>query len=155
MRVNGHIIEAFADLRGADLRGANLYGADLYGANLRGADLYGANLRKADLPNFQIVPEKGRFTAFKKTRQGVIEVLIPADAQRTSSLVGRKCRASYVITVSLPDGVSQAQGIYDRETVYIKGKETHARVWDGDIREECKPGIHFFMTRKEAEEFTL
>ena len=38
-----------ADLRGADLRGANLRDADLYGANLRGANLYGANLRDADL----------------------------------------------------------------------------------------------------------
>ncbi|EIQ5780579.1 pentapeptide repeat-containing protein [Salmonella enterica] len=38
-----------ADLRGADLRGANLCGADLRGANLRGADLCGANLRGANL----------------------------------------------------------------------------------------------------------
>ena len=48
-----------ADLRGADLRSANLYGADLrgaylrsanlYGAYLRSANLYGANLRSADL----------------------------------------------------------------------------------------------------------
>ncbi|ECW2599103.1 pentapeptide repeat-containing protein [Salmonella enterica] len=43
-----------ADLRGADLRGANLCGADLRGANLcdanlRGADLCGANLCGANL----------------------------------------------------------------------------------------------------------
>jgi hypothetical protein len=38
-----------ADLRGANLRGADLYRADLRGANLRGADLYGANLRVANL----------------------------------------------------------------------------------------------------------
>ncbi|EBD5288300.1 pentapeptide repeat-containing protein [Salmonella enterica] len=38
-----------ADLRGANLRGANLYGADLRGANLYGADLYGANLCDANL----------------------------------------------------------------------------------------------------------
>ena len=38
-----------ADLRGADLRGANLYGANLRGADLRGANLYGADLRGADL----------------------------------------------------------------------------------------------------------
>ena len=38
-----------ADLRSADLRGANLYGADLRGANLYCADLYGADLRSADL----------------------------------------------------------------------------------------------------------
>jgi len=38
-----------ADLREANLRRANLYGADLSGADLRRADLYGANLRRADL----------------------------------------------------------------------------------------------------------
>ena len=43
-----------ADLRDADLRGAELYDANLRGANLRDADLYdaelrGANLRDADL----------------------------------------------------------------------------------------------------------
>ncbi len=38
-----------ADLFGADLRGANLFGADLRGANLRGANLRGANLFGADL----------------------------------------------------------------------------------------------------------
>ena len=38
-----------ADLRGANLRGANLRAADLRGANLRGANLCYANLRGADL----------------------------------------------------------------------------------------------------------
>ena len=43
-----------ADLREADLRGANMYGADLreanmYGAKMREADLRGADLREADL----------------------------------------------------------------------------------------------------------
>ena len=38
-----------ADLREADLYGANLREANLYGANLREANLYGANLRGAGL----------------------------------------------------------------------------------------------------------
>ncbi|MDS75564.1 pentapeptide repeat-containing protein [Salmonella enterica] len=38
-----------ADLRGADLRDADLFGADLCGANLRGANLRGANLCGANL----------------------------------------------------------------------------------------------------------
>ncbi|GAA6306790.1 pentapeptide repeat-containing protein [Flavonifractor plautii] len=38
-----------ANLRGADLSGANLRGANLRDANLRGADLSGVNLRGADL----------------------------------------------------------------------------------------------------------
>jgi hypothetical protein len=39
----------FADLRGANLGGADLRGADLQYANLRGANLRGADLREADL----------------------------------------------------------------------------------------------------------
>ena len=38
-----------ANLRGADLGGANLWGANLWGADLGGANLWGANLRGADL----------------------------------------------------------------------------------------------------------
>lgn len=38
-----------ADLHRANLRGANLYGADLCWADLQGADLRWANLREADL----------------------------------------------------------------------------------------------------------
>ncbi|MGR4831629.1 pentapeptide repeat-containing protein [Bifidobacterium adolescentis] len=38
-----------ADLRYADLRGANLHGANLHDADLRGANLHGANLHDADL----------------------------------------------------------------------------------------------------------
>ena len=38
-----------ADLYGADLRSANLYNANLYSADLGSANLYGANLYNADL----------------------------------------------------------------------------------------------------------
>jgi len=45
----------YADLGGANLRGANLGGANLRGANLRGANLGGANLRGADLRGADLV----------------------------------------------------------------------------------------------------
>ena len=51
MIINGkeYIIEPGADLREADLRGANLAGAYLVEVDLRGADLTGANLMEAYL----------------------------------------------------------------------------------------------------------
>ena len=49
MNINGHEIKPCANLRGADLTGADLYAANLRGADLTGADLYAANLRGANL----------------------------------------------------------------------------------------------------------
>jgi uncharacterized protein YjbI with pentapeptide repeats len=150
-----------AYLEGANLMGAYLEGAYLGGANLRGAYLYGAYLGGANLegakhdektkwPHFQLPPEKGAFIAYKKITSGVIEIQIPAKAKRTSSLVGRKCRAEYVKV--LTKGV-KAVGDHDNKTMYETGKITRADKWDDDIRVECTHGIHFFMTRKEAEEY--
>jgi hypothetical protein len=139
------------------LAGADLTYADLRGADLRGSDLRGAVLRGAKLPDFQICPEVGAFRAFKKLRNGLVaELGIPLDAQRTSSLAGRKCRASKVkvLRITGPDGTEydRGAGLYDG-TAYVVGQYTHANSFDGDIRIECAHGIHFFVTRKEAEEY--
>ena len=139
------------DLEGADLRNANFFGANLMEADLRNADLVGANLMGAKLPHFQIVPESGSFYAYKKTNLGVIKIQIPARAKRTSSLVGRKCRAEFVKVIS-GDGVGGIS-TYDRKTKYNKGELVYADNYNDDIRIECTGGIHFFMTKAEAEEW--
>ena len=155
--VNGYTVEPYASLYGANLRGANLRGSDLQGANLQSANLQGAillcaNLKSADLrdailPHFQLVPEEGSFVGYKKVYSGeVITLSIPTFAKRTSSLVGRKCRASSVV-------VLKGSGKSDRGGVYTEGKEYFPNAYDGDIRVECTSGVHFFITRKEAEEY--
>ena len=146
-----------ADLRYADLRGADLRGADLGGADLRDATLYRANLDSAKTdkdtkwPHFQICPERGSFVAWKKTRTGVIRVRIPKDAQRTSSLIGRKCRASHVLVLGGPGCGGQSKR--DGSTIYVKGEIVRADSFDPDPKVECTHGIHFFMTKAEAEEW--
>ena len=52
-----------ANLRGADLRGADLRGADLRCADLRGADLSDANLRGADLRGADLSDADGLLSA--------------------------------------------------------------------------------------------
>ena len=138
-----------ANLKGAKLEGANLWNANLKGANLEGANLEGANLEGAKLPNFLIVPEEDSFTAYKKVNTGVIKLLIPEDAKRTSTLVGRKCRASHVKVLS-GSGVSST---HKDKLEYKEGEVVYADAYNDDIRVECTSGIHFFMTRKEAEEW--
>jgi len=176
MIVSGYKIEPNAHLRGAELRYAHLRGAELRYANLRGANLRDANLRDADirdadlryadlrdadlryadlrgarLPHFQICPQEGSFCGYKKTTLGVVRLLIPKGAKRTNSLVGRKCRASEVFVLDgegLGGTGTHYSGItYDRGFILCK-------TYDGDIRVECTQGIHFFMTREEAEEWS-
>ena len=142
-----------ADLCKADLCSADLYGANLCGADLRGADLCRANLRDADLcgadlPHFQICPQEGSFLAYKCVDTGVITIEIPAEAKRTSSLVGRKCRAEFVRVVS-GSGTSARGGVYKEGEIYRPDG------YDDDIRAECTNGVHFFMTRREAEEWLV
>ena len=144
-----------------DFTGANLTGADLARANLTGADLTGANLTGANLPHFQICPEVGAFVAFKRLRNGrIAKLVIPAEAPRTSSLVGRKCRAARVDVTALYDldgnplpSNTVGIGIHDGTTKYIAGERTDADGWNDDIRVECTHGIHFFMTLREAREY--
>jgi hypothetical protein len=141
-----------ANLYGAYLYGANLYGANLYGANLGGANLEGANLEGAKL-NYSHIPEEGSFVGWKKLENNVIAKLeIPDGAKRTSSMIGRKNRAEFVKVLELfgaESGVSQ----HDGKTQYRVGELVYPDSYNDDPRVECTNGIHFFITRKEAEEY--
>ena len=153
-----------ADLHGANLGGANLGGADLHEANLGGADLGGANLcganlrgvKNADLAfaRLQFIPPEGAFIAWKKCLNGVIVKLsIPEDAKRSHS-TGRKCRASKALVLDVfgaKFGVSSVKATFE----YRKGCEVVSDSWDEDRWNECSHGIHFFLTRLEAEDYDL
>ena len=142
-----------ANLGSADLRGAYLGSADLSGADLRGADLRSADLSGAMLPAFLIVPQQGAFIGWKKAGGKVVKVEIPADARRMSSLIGRKCRAEFVRVIAIDGEAQSVVGDYIEKTAYTVGEITRPDSYDDDIRVECSHGIHFFMTREEAEEY--
>ena len=137
-----------ASLCNADLYGVNLCNADLCGANLRGANLHGADLGGAKLPHHRLCPD-GAFTAWKKVGGYVIELLVPAEAARVGGLLGRKCRCEFarVINITPP----APAGVTTRGTTYRTGEMVHPDRWDDDIQLECTHGIHFFITREEAE----
>ena len=144
-----------ANLRGADLSGANLNGAHLAGAILNGAILNGADLEGALLTPFSICPEIGSFTGWKKLSNHLIaEIEIPKDARRVSTVIGRKCRAEFVKVISIVDlegnAVTSGRALYDG-TIYTVGEIVRPDNYDDDIRVECAPGIHFYITRNEAE----
>ena len=149
-----------ADLRSADLCWADLSSADLCSAYLSSADLRSANLRSADLcwadlrsaKNFElpiartrILPE-GQLIGWKKLIDGSIAKLsIPAESKRSHAF-GRKCRAQFVDVLE-GFGVSQHDGV----TSYAPGIRVTCDKWDDDWMQECAGGIHFYITKIEAE----
>ena len=144
-----------ANLSGANLSWANLIGANLSGAYLSGAKLRGAKLRGAKLPDFQI--PAGAIEGWKKLEYDLIaELTIPWEARRTISLVGRKCRAEYAYVVAVYDGnlrISEGYSLFDKTAKYVPGTIVRPDKYDDDIRVECSSGIHFFLTRQEAENY--
>ena len=148
-----------ADLCGALLCGANLRSADLCGALLYDANLWGADLRSAKLPAFQICPEEGDFIAWKKVTRGfVLKLLITG--KRISTPIGRKCRTNECKVLAAYDKegneVAKDTGCrftsrHENSFTYEVGTYALEPDLDEDIRVECTRGIHFFMTRKEAE----
>ena len=155
-----------ADLSAADLRGADLRGADLSGADLRGADLSGADLSAADLSAADLSGAKGAELAiartrilaagtligWKKCRGGVLVKLeIPAEARRSHAF-GRKCRAEFARVLEVI-GAEEGRSAYEwaPSVVYRVGETVRPEAWDEDWTVECGGGIHFYITREEAE----
>ena len=158
----------YADLRGTNLSRANLSGANLSGADLSDTDLSGANLSRANLlcakniPDYaiavtQIVPE-GDLIVYKKLRDDKIaKLLVPKEAKR-SNATERKCRAEYaqVLAIESVDGKTTFDaGVSQNDCnfVYKVGEPVRPDSWDEDRWNECSHGIHFFLTRYEAENY--
>jgi len=170
-----------ANLRGAYLRGANLRGAYLRGANLRDANLSdaylsdanlsGANLRGANLSDAylggaknaelaiaqtRIIPDAGPIIGWKKCRdERIVQLRIPAKAKR-SHASGRKCRSdrARVLAIFNSDGTpaTEAVSLRDLNFRYVVGETVVPQVpFDDNPWNECASGIHWYITRLEAE----
>jgi hypothetical protein len=151
-----------ADLRSADLSGADLRGADLRSAYMRGADLRGADLRSAigadlAISKTRILPQ-GSLIGWKKCSGGcIVKLRIPEEAKRSHAF-GRKCRAecAEVLEVTGPRGgkLQEAVSSYDSEFTYRVGQVVKpSNGFCEDWTDECASGIHFFITREEAEAY--
>ena len=153
--------------------GANLSGAYLSGANLSRANLSEANLSRADLSEAKIelellnkffpicCPEVGSFIGWKKCQgHAIVKLEILEDAKR-SSAYGRKCRcsAAKVLEIQKLDGSQfstiQVTSQYDPYFIYKIGETVRVDNFDEDRRNECSPGIHFFITRQEAVDYEM
>ena len=150
-----------ADLTGADLTWANLSGADLSWANLTRAYLTKADLTGAkNIPYIPMAcPDSGAFTAWKKAGGKIVKLLIPEDARR-SSATGRKCRCDKAVVIAIENldgtapGIASVASNRDRNFIYTVGKTVSVPDFCEDRFQECAAGIHFFINRQEAVEYS-
>jgi hypothetical protein len=165
-----------ADLRSANLRSANLSSADLSSADLRSANLSSANLSSADLSSAnlsyanlsyanlssaknaewavaatRILPD-GALIGWKKCRDDIIVKLRIPEAAKRSHAFGRKCRAEFVEVLEVI-GTEVAISQHDGVTQYKAGETVKCDKWCEEFHEECAGGIHFFITKIEAEKY--
>ena len=149
-----------SDLSGSDLSGSNLSGSDLRDSDLRGSNLSGSNLRdikniktfvkSVEFKRTRIFPDEGDIIGWKKCRGNIIvQLLIPAGTKRSHAF-GRKCRAEWVKVLEV-FSKEKAFSIHDQKVEYKSGEIVKCDKWNEDFTVECGGGIHFYITRAEAE----
>ncbi len=170
-----------ADLSSCDLRWTDIDYAHFENANLTGADLrwtknsYWAYFQEADMKETEIegspindeavegaknlfipmvCPEEGSFIAWKKCRDGkVAKIMVPENALRTGGS-RYTCRASEILILDIFDGKNscdEAISIRDKDKIYHKGEHViDEELFDSSLL-HSGTGIHFFITRAEAE----
>lgn len=173
-----------ANFRGCDLTNTKFVGCNLIGANLFGAKtgvytFTGCRLEPKDAYRMvyrwnrgefeyvkRVYPE-GDFVGYKKVaalddtqKKFVAKLLIPADG-RNIVFPGLKCRCdrAYVVEIrdKWDDTYDSARSIRrpSKDFIYTVGEWVEPDMFDDDWRVECSHGIHFFLSEKEAWDFTF
>lgn len=145
---------------GSSMLDTSFISCDMSTSRLDGMMHHNITLRGSKVPDWfdittRITPT-GDLIGWKKCRSGtIVKLLIPEDAKRSNAL-GRKCRAecAKVLEIWGTCGVpiEHTRSQYDPTFIYRVGETVrHNGQWCEDRWTECAPGIHFFITREEAE----
>lgn len=94
-------------------------------------------------------------TGYKKSREGDIVTLEIPKGAIVFSINNNKCRTNIAKVVDT-DGKPELSSIFDKEFKYRVGDEI-APIGEFELmyNVECAPGIHFFLTREEAEAYNI
>ena len=128
---------------------ADLYGADLQGVNLCNAHLDDAKGNLIDYRRGKIVTED--IKGYKKCEHGIIVTLLIPRGAIVFSINGNKCRTNKAKVIAI-DGADVAYSTYNGMSYHV-GDEFTIYDFNCEYNIECGAGIHFFMTREEAENY--
>lgn len=161
------------DLRGVNLRDANLDGVNFYGSDLRKADfrncnLYHVNFRRCNLWGANLVgakdvpyiplrcPSDGAFIGWKRIKDVLVKLEIPADAKRSSATTN-KCRCEKAKVLGFYDSlglkelnITELENDKYEKCKYVKGEMVYPDSFDEDRWNEYGHGIHFFIYKQDA-----
>jgi hypothetical protein len=98
----------------------------------------------------------------KVCRDFILKLEIPAEAKRTASLIGNKCRAEFAKVIGWkalgnPEFLTEPKEFYSKHDnlfIYQMGATVKPDNYNPNIRLECTQGIHFFINLKDAENYT-
>lgn len=161
-----------ADLLYADFRLANLSHAILQYAMVCDACLSLTDLNKVDISDTDFYksrlfgaknipyiplacPSDGAFIGWKKVGRYLIKLEIPEDAKRCSTTT-RKCRCSKAKVLAITDGLREVETVtnFHNPTIYTVGEMVYPDSFDEDRRNECSHGIHFFIDKQDAIDYS-
>lgn len=154
-----------ANFKNASMKRACFRSCDLSDANIEGADLFFAVLELANLDSVKAdentkwyrlyCPEEGAFLGYKKCiGDRLVQLLIPADAKRTSATYRTcRCNKAKVLTIKsfdFKESFSEAWSMVDENFVYRVGEWVEVKDFNEDRWFDSTTGIHFWLTREEA-----
>ena len=106
-------------------------------------------------------PDTGSFIGWKKVPGPyIVKLLIPEDAKR-SSATGRKCRCDKAKVIAIenidgtPSDAISVHSAFDASFEYNVGAEVRVDDFHENRFNECAPGIHFFINRQEAVNYSI
>lgn len=120
-------------------------------ANLRGANLSGVCYNENTAFFAISCPEEGNFIGWKKCKNSVIVKLMITG--KRSSATSRKCRTSEAVVMEICNGALEAVSSYRESFIYRSGEVVSVPDFDENRWNDCSSGIHFFITRAEAENY--
>ncbi len=147
-----------ASFRYCDMQGCNIEDANLFGAVLEFANLEGIVSNEGTQWFRLHCPEEGAFLGYKKcVNDRMVQLLIPADAKRTSAtLPSCRCSKAKVLTIKTFDftqNFDEAWSLVDENFVYKKGEWVEVKNFNEDRWQDSTTGIHFWMSRAEAKAY--